>query len=102
MTAAIAAALLCIRTTDALRAALLFSDYIEDNADQNTREYRENDEILHNYLASAYSALIFLLDFAMSDPMIPAITSIAASPAIAAPTLRVAGAVTSVPIVYTK
>ena len=95
-------ALLGVGATDALHTFFLFPDKIENNGTNDDHKQSGNNEIFHYALPRAYSAFIFLFVLIMRAAIIPANTRTAARPPIAAPTLRAAGAVISVPILYTR
>ncbi len=95
-----------IRAADAGLTALLGFAQIKynpcDDADQNNDQYNVDHNFSSNHLLRAYSALTLLLVLPMIPSMNTTIAATATRPAIAAPTFSDAGAVMSVPTVYTR
>lgn len=92
-------ALLCIWAADACFAALFCPAQIKYVPKHYQCYNKYNNNIFHNHFANAYSVFKALFVFDIRNMITPSIAKTAASPAIAAPRLSVAGAVISVPMV---
>ena len=109
---ALTAALFGIRTTYTMLTAFFCSVKIHHRTAHNKQKNCNQNYICHNHTLTlvlftldelnAYSSLSFLFVLLISITTIAAIITTAIPPAIAAPTLRAAGAVKRVPIVYTR
>lgn len=101
-------ALLGVRAADTGCSLLFFSVKINQNADDDSRKGNNHKNIFHHNLPAAYAFLVLFKAYSVFNflfvlqikPMITAAkTTTAASPASAAPTFKVSGAVMSVPMV---
>ncbi len=99
LSAVFSCTLLCVRTTDTFHTLFLLSYKVKNDRTDNQSEYSDNNEIYHYALPRAYSAFSFLFVLIIRPAMTPTKPATAARPAIAAPMLRDAGAVMSVPTV---
>lgn len=104
---AFACALLRVGTAYACHTALFLLVKIEAYRADDGGNYQNDDDIgygLHYFCdqLSAYSALIFLLVFAMRQTTITTIAATATAPPMVPAILREAGAVMRVPMVLTR
>ena len=100
--------LFCIRTANTAFAAFLCFIKINQNASHDHRKNQKDNQIFHYdllaayalpALSKAYSVFSFLLVLRIKPMITAANTATAASPARAAPTFKVSGAVIRVPMV---